>query len=168
MEIETLRSLLSYDPSTGKLTWIARMGPKAMPGSEAGRNDSGRYRKLQVQGKSLLAHRVAWALHYGSWPENQIDHLNGDSFDNRISNLRSASQAENMRNLRKHRAGKLFGAHLVRGKWHASFNHRGKPVHVGVFASDKEAHAAVLGYLKAKGWLEHKRISDPSMEDPIQ
>src|SRR3546814_6128350 len=38
-----------------------------------------------VKGIPLLAHRVAWAIHYGEWPNGQIDHINGDPSDNRIA-----------------------------------------------------------------------------------
>jgi hypothetical protein len=44
------------------------------------------------------AHRVIWALEYGRWPDGQIDHIDGDRANNRISNLRDVSQAENTRN----------------------------------------------------------------------
>src|SRR3546814_1788886 len=51
-----------------------------------------------VKGIPLLAHRVAWAIHYGEWPNGQIDHINGDPSDNRIANLRDVSALENARN----------------------------------------------------------------------
>ena len=43
-------------------------------------------------------HRVVWAWHHGRLPTMQIDHINGNGFDNRIENLREVSQSENMRN----------------------------------------------------------------------
>lgn len=46
------------------------------------------------------AHRVAWAIFYGEWPQGEIDHVNCDGYDNRISNLRIATSSENKQNQR--------------------------------------------------------------------
>ena len=46
----------------------------------------------------ILMHRAIWAWHNGCFPTLQIDHINGNGFDNRIGNLREVSQSENMRN----------------------------------------------------------------------
>lgn len=64
--------------------------------------DSAGYKYVTVQwgGKytSLKAHRLAWLLETGDWPEGIIDHKNGDRTDNRIENLRVATQGQNLRN----------------------------------------------------------------------
>lgn len=44
------------------------------------------------------AHRVAWLLHTGAWPKEQIDHINGDGHDNRLHNIREATATQNLRN----------------------------------------------------------------------
>jgi hypothetical protein len=49
--------------------------------------------------KNLNYHWAVWAWHHGQFPTKQIDHLNGNGFDNRIENLREVSQSENMRNM---------------------------------------------------------------------
>lgn len=56
------------------------------------------YLVLKIKGKQLKAHRIAWFLHYGSWPIGVIDHINGDRIDNRIRNLRDVSVKENNAN----------------------------------------------------------------------
>ena len=50
--------------------------------------------------KSYFAHRVIWALHYGKFPNGVIDHIDGDSSNNRLDNLRSVSQSKNNTNRR--------------------------------------------------------------------
>ena len=52
----------------------------------------------------ILMHRAIWAWHNGRFPTMQIDHVNGNGFDNRIENLREVTQSENMRN--QHRTWK--------------------------------------------------------------
>ena len=46
----------------------------------------------------FLMHRAIWAWHHGCFPTMQIDHINGNGFDNRIGNLREVSPSENMMN----------------------------------------------------------------------
>ena len=66
------------------------------------RNGKHRYLLMRAyingQRHHILMHRVVWAWHHGRLPTMQIDHINGNGFDNRIENLREVSQSENMRN----------------------------------------------------------------------
>lgn len=157
--IEKISEYLSYSPETGKFIWTKSPARTLKQGDEAGKKCSSRYAKIQFKGKCYLAHRVAWFMTYGQMP-TMIDHINGDTFDNRIENLRHSNAFENGRNKLCHRNGKLFGAHFLRGKYHGTFARKGKHFHVGVFDSEKEAHAAVFGFLKAKEWLEEKHLSE--------
>lgn len=118
--IDELRECLVYDPMTGVLTWKRRplegfASARAharwntiFAGTEAGcvsRNDRNTYRRLLFRrhGKkhTLSAHRIAWALHNGAWPEGQIDHMDGDGLNNRIENLRDVPNSVNQRNQRR-------------------------------------------------------------------
>ena len=106
-----IKSLVSYDAQTGKLTWKAR--PREMFANEnvylgwhtkchgkqafTAKMKSG-YLSGRILGKTYYAHRVAWLLHYGKWPEHNIDHINGNPTDNRICNLRDVPQVKNTRN----------------------------------------------------------------------
>ena len=56
------------------------------------------YKTIRIAGKLFLAHRLAWFLYYGKWPSSHIDHMNGDSLDNCILNLREVSSSDNGKN----------------------------------------------------------------------
>ena len=106
-----LSELLEYDCLTGSLLWLERSRRwfdsdknwKGWNTRHAGTaaftaRDTHGYHHGSIFGKLYRAHRVAWALHYGEWPSDQIDHINRDRADNRISNLREASPVQNARN----------------------------------------------------------------------
>jgi hypothetical protein len=87
-----------YDPETGELYWKIRPGKEndgfnrrwANQPAFTAVNKHG-YRHGLLFRKPFLAHRVIWAMVYGSYPRGQIRHLNGNKSDNRISNLLSAA-----------------------------------------------------------------------------
>lgn len=164
---EQLRQLLRYEPDTGKLFWKERplemflsewsgkMWNARYAGEEAftARGRDG-YRRGAVLYTSMLAHRVAWAIYHGDWPENHLDHVNGDKTDNRIENLRSATNAENMRNtgLRADNKSGFKGVswNAGCGKWQAHIRVDGKTKHLGLFDAAEAAHQA---YCKAAAEL---------------
>lgn len=106
-ELTLLRERLKYCHKTGFLYWRKSL-PKHIPhtaarkswnskfaGEKAGCLKKDGYIRVFLSGRTYAAHRLAWALHYGQWPEKDIDHINGDKQDNRITNLRQAESCEN-------------------------------------------------------------------------
>lgn len=93
-----LVEILDYNQDSGKITFKdSRSGAVAI-GQEAGWIGSDGYRRLTHRDRLYMAHRVAWAIHYKSWPVYTIDHINRDRSDNRIVNLRDVPQSENNKN----------------------------------------------------------------------
>ena len=144
MNQERLKSLLDYNPETGKFIWRVskRRGVKA--GSEAGNiNSNGKYRCIGIDGKKYSAHRLAWLWYYGRWPEDQIDHINHNPDDNRIENLREVSNQENQRNRRLSRnntSGRVgVHWHKMEEKWRASIKSNGKNIFLGRFKEKEDA-----------------------------
>lgn len=148
-DIEHLRSLIAYDPETGDLTWLSRgVKNSKRAGKRAGCLDAHGYCCVLVMGRSFKAHRIAFALHYGRWPASQIDHIDGDRANNRIANLREATNRENMQNQIRRPSNKsgYVGVdwHARDRKWRAQIRLNGKNHHLGLFDCPREAHAAYL------------------------
>lgn len=118
IDIELLSKLLDYNPATGVFTWLPRprdMFPmegqwvawnKRMAGKPAFLAKRGNYHRLRVLKSTYSAHRIAWALHHGAWPNGHVDHINGIHTDNRIENLRDVTHKENCHNLAMKRENK--------------------------------------------------------------
>jgi len=100
--LEEAQNLLHYDPEKGALTWRVFRGSRAKAGDLAGTAANG-YLRVRVGDSLYYVHRLAWFIYYGKWPENQIDHINGNRIDNRIENLREANHSINGKNTEIHR-----------------------------------------------------------------
>lgn len=75
----------------------------------------------------------------------QTDHINGDKLDNRRSNLRTCTNAENCRTIRRKGSTGFRGVCRRKDKWLASIMHNGKRQHLGSFDTAQEAAAAYRG-----------------------
>jgi len=103
---DEFRQFLKYDPATGVLTWTEQVRRHGWAGKPAGSLHSRGYLRLGLFGRDWYCHRIAWLLHYGEWPELEIDHINHCKTDNRICNLRSVTHAENVKNMPRQRRNK--------------------------------------------------------------
>jgi hypothetical protein len=95
------------------------------------------YHQGLIHGVSFHAHHVIWALHYGEWAPDHIDHINGRSTDNRITNLRTATHDENMKNLKLPKTNKsgYIGVYWdsQQSKWRAQIRVSGKQLSLGSY-----------------------------------
>jgi hypothetical protein len=154
----TLSHLLRYDAATGKLYWRERgraffKSERAFKswntryaGAEALTAKTGNgYKSGDVLNTRIHAHRAAFAIHHGKWP-SMIDHINGDGFDNRISNLREVTKVENARNAKTYRHNKsgVMGVSFsnVVGKWEVRITVNRKNLFLGYFSEFDRAAAA--------------------------
>ena len=159
--VELLRQILEYNPDSGVLVWkhreessfIPRDGrtPSHMANAWNSAN-SGRialasvaknkYLRGAINGSCFYAHRVAWAIHCGEWPEHDIDHINGIRSDNRICNLRAVSRSENLKN-------RMISSNNTSGTMGVSYSKHHKlwsvtigDNHIGWFSSKEDAVTA--------------------------
>jgi hypothetical protein len=135
-----LKEVLHYDRSTGTFIWNKGYGQRGNTGSIAGWPDNG-YVRICIKGKSYLAHRLAWFYHYGIWPINLLDHINGNRNDNRIKNLRQCVMSENLVNagLSIRNSSGHKGVDHHNGKWRARIKRNGISKLIGYFRTAEEA-----------------------------
>lgn len=144
-----LRSKFDCDPEAGLLFHKS--------GKRAGCFHRSGYRHVKIDQVSYKEHRVLWALVYGEWPEGQIDHINGDKADNRITNLRDVGGTQNQINIdgpnSNNRSG-YRGVSTTRWGYVAELQVRGKRNYLGLFSTPEDAANA---YQRAKAALRHPR-----------
>ena len=126
---ELLHNLFVYQD--GLLFW------KKMNGKKAGSN-TGRYFQIPVNKKLYGNHRLIFLMHYGYLPE-YVDHIDGDTHNNRIENLRASTALGNSRNskLRKDSKTGIKGVTLCGKKYRASIT-------LGCFDSMELAKKAIF------------------------
>jgi hypothetical protein len=152
-----LMDLLDYCPETGVFTWRPRRVDQCATargcaifngryaGTVAGASDGGGYIRMSVQDAHYRAHRLAWAYVHDEWPK-EIDHINHDRSDNRISNLRPVTRSQNNTNRRMmpdHKSG-TYGVYWVTRsrRWFASIGAGDNRVILGRFKEKADAVAA--------------------------
>ncbi len=155
-----LRALLHYDPETGIFNRCAgcpRNRKDRAAGSRAGSTTALGYIEIGLLGRRFLAHRLAVLYVTGQWPDKQVDHINGDRFDNRLINLRLVDNTTNIEN--RHRPNKnnrsgWLGCYQEKrtGRWVAHITVMKKKLTLGRYPTPEAASHA---YLEAKRRL-HK------------
>jgi len=126
--------MLTYDPKSG---YFYRNGIRA-----GGSDFTKGYRRIMWNGKRYKEHILAWYFYYGVWPENQIDHRNGNKADNSIANLRDVSQTVNMYNKllpHKNNGTRFLGVSASGSKFFARIKVGKKLVYLGTYSTPEEA-----------------------------
>lgn len=157
--IELLHELMICTPETGELFWKRRDAHHfcethvwktwniryAHKPALSCINGTG-YKAGTVKGTRVPAHRVIWAMTFGEWPSEDIDHINGNRADNRIENLRAVSRQENTKNkaTQKNSGSQVSGVMWAKRneKWRARITVNGRRVDLGLHSTFDEAVAA--------------------------
>jgi hypothetical protein len=148
-ESAAIMAALAYDPDTGIFTYLSGGGNKKI-GKVAGavaRNKRNSHLQIWVNYKRYSAHRVAWFFVYGEWPVGPLDHINQNGQDNRIANLRLATNSQNQANRRIKRdkkSGPYKGVFRIRDSriFRAIIGHNKEVIDLGTFPSAEDAQEA--------------------------
>lgn len=141
-----VQEALDYHPESGLFLWRTQRNSHSTPGKLAGCRNSLGYWEIGLNGVTRPAHRLAWVLVHGAFPQCSVDHINGDRCDNRIQNLRLADASRQAMN-RGTRSDSATGIKGVRWdaksrRWVARIGWRGERVIIGRYQSEAEAAAA--------------------------
>lgn len=164
---ERVLELFNYDPETGIFMWKARRQGIRNGGCAGSLNSLG-HRQIRVDGCLYLAQRLAWLVVYGTWPRDQIDHINGVKDDNRITNLREATHAETKRNSGRHvdnTSGFKGVSYFKRAKkFQAYCNDRhGTQIRLGYFSTAEDAARAYDEFAR----VEHGEFARLNFPDEV-
>lgn len=177
----TLREALRYDRDTGLLFWRPRpihhfsndhkwsaKQAQARWNTQYAHTPAFRqpgkrgYLSGTIDGKTLTAHRVAWAIVMGYYSTETIDHANGDRHDNRWANLRLASRSQQSRNCSPNKSGtsRYLGVSFrkERQNWRAVIFVDGKQMYLGSFR-DEEAAARAYDAAASQHFGEFARLN---------
>lgn len=149
---DRIKYLLNYDECSGFFTWKNTTSIRVKVGDIAGTAPKGGYLKISIDGYIYSAHRLVWLWFHGCHPSGEIDHIDRDKMNNKISNLRIVSRSVNMQNhvyANKNNISGLRGVHMDkrRNRWVAAITINGRNKTIGSYQNKEDAHHA---YLKAK------------------
>jgi hypothetical protein len=148
LTIARLREVLNYDPETGVFTWLKTLARRAPAGSEAGTIAGVRrpYLRITIANEHFHASRLAWFHVHGVWPQQLIDHCDGDPLNNRFRNLREASDSQNQANrrLNKNSTSGFKGVYFDKssGRWAANILKDRRKLWLGCHDTPQAAHEA--------------------------
>jgi hypothetical protein len=153
VDMERIKRMLSYEPSTGVFTWLCnRKGGSARVGAVAGCRRSDGYVHIVIDSERNYAHRLAWQMAVGPIPAGmEIDHIDHDPSNNTLNNLRLVTKAGNRRNRSRDSRntsgvnGVFWAAHAK--AWSAQIRVDRKTHHIGYF---KDLEAAATARKKAE------------------
>lgn len=178
-DADLLRQLLRYEPDTGKLFWRERplemfksggsgqefywriwndryaeqeVSPMDRPKGSRG------YRIVGIFKSKYLFHRIAWKIVTGEDPD-EIDHINGDTADNRWCNLRNVTTAENKRNLAKSTRNRSGCTGVF---WNSQFNRWQSFITVGLKTKHLGLHKTKESAIRARKSAEREMGFHPN------
>lgn len=146
-QFNVVRQRFNYDPMTGLFTW--RIGrANCCIGDIVGTIHRTGYRHIKIDGRKYQSSNVVWLWVHGVWPD-LIDHINGDRRDDRIFNLRLATESQNCANrpaMKNNKCGEK-GVHWRerddrKGVWVAQIKFQGRVLHIGHYSAKEDAKLA--------------------------
>ena len=131
---EILNFLFDYKDS--ELYWKFSLSCKSPKGNIAGSIKHDGYRRIGLDKKVYLAHRLIFMMHHGFLPE-VVDHIDGNKLNNRIENLREATKSQNCQNqktpINNTSSYKNVRWSKSKAKWCVNLRVKTKDIHIGYY-----------------------------------
>ena len=162
--LRRLRAACRYCPDTGELYW--QRSPyettawnNKYAGKRAFISVNNGYHRGKFMQTGMQASNVAWFLHCGEWPQHIVDHLDGDTLNDRWLNLEAKTQSENLLNCKrtKNRYG-LPGVEPVGGGYTAMVCLNRKKQRLSVHDTPEAAYAERAAWYKSRGREVNDRL----------
>jgi hypothetical protein len=157
--LELLNEFFTYDENEGCLYWKIRDSRhfdnnrccntwnSRYAGKKAGSIGKNGYLNVHIFNKLFYNHRIIWKMVVGEEPIYQIDHINMNTLDNRIKNLRNSFDGQNKHNqgFRKNNTSGIKGVcwNKRKSKWFAQIMKDRIKYHLGYFDNILDAETAV-------------------------
>lgn len=97
---ERLLEKLDFDSESGNFVWKTTYRAGKVAGHVAEERGK-KYIRIRIDDELIMAHALVWLYLHGEMPEHEIDHINGNSTDNRPNNLRASNRLKNNSNARR-------------------------------------------------------------------
>lgn len=125
---ELAHKLFRYDPIDGILIRKVTVSSRALAGYKIRAVNTAGYVVVRFEDKLQYAHRIIWLMHYGEWPDQDIDHIDGIPSNNILANLRAVTRSQNL--LNKSVDSGTYWSHRDK-VWVASIQVGGTKKHIG-------------------------------------
>lgn len=142
---------LSIDSRTGNCTWVnATKHHPGLDGEAAGSPRTSRSGKkywiIKINSIPYKRAYLVFTVVNGKWPDNIIDHIDGDSLNDKPENLRDATTLQNAWNhkTRSKKSPLPMGVRYQFGKFHARIACEKKQIYLGAFSTAEEASSAYV------------------------
>lgn len=165
--LEEVNSTVLYNEQTGVFTWKVTKG-RAVSGNIAGSLDVRGYWIIKINRKQYKAHRLAWFIVYGEFPDGELDHIDMVKTNNSISNLRIVTRSFNNTNkgLQKNNTTGSRGVYRYGDRWTASISRNGKQNYLGIFNTKEAAeNAYTMAFNRLFSELVVRRINGTERND---
>jgi hypothetical protein len=149
-------TLFDVDFETGEFFWISPPKyHKDLIGKRAGciqpSHNGKLYWVIQIDGIKYRRGRLMFLLTHGCFPSPCLDHINGNSLDDRPSNIREATITQNAWNhkTRKRKIKLPMGVRNTKnGNYEARISCNKKQIHLGCYHTPEEAHTVYMSKRK--------------------
>ena len=151
--LQELKQYLKYCAVTGTFIWINKASRSTRIGSIAGNRRSDGYVVITIKGKKYLAHRLAWLYVYETWPKGIIDHIDRNTSNNCIENLRDVTPKQssyNTGNYSTNTSG-VKGVGKSNDKWQAKLTFMGELFYLGSYYSKEKAIEVITKFKEEHG-----------------